>query len=221
MAHGIRSSFLGIAFLAAGMAGLFWMGSGVASAADKQAPSRSGVSARPATSQTVATAPPSASSRGKRPTASSSTSSAPETPPVPMPKETTLTEDPKANVIALQREKLELLRQREDLLRRAMAANQATQAQVDDASLDALRLEVELQDRPPLRLIAMEKIVEIRKRIEDEAESALSTKQPKGNDARNVVAAHGRYVQARLRRINAQIDLEQERAAQGLPSKSQ
>mgnify|MGYP000858752123 CR=1 FL=1 len=198
MAYGYHKALLSGLVLAGGLMGVVWGGFQAAVAADPR------YRGKPTT--------PSAVQSGKRP--ATPTVAAPETPPLPMPKETVLGEDPRANINSLKREKLEILRQREDLLRRALAAGQATQNQVDDATMDALRMELELQDRAHLRIIALEKIVEIRKRFEEDAETELNTKQPKGNDARNVVSAHGRYVQARLRRINAQMDLEQERAAQ-------
>jgi len=165
----------------------------------------------PPTTSAAASSTAAAPARGKRPTTTTTTT--PEPPAAPMPKETELGEDHQANIAALQREKFEMLRYREDQLRRAYAAGQASQNQYDKAALPALRAELELQDRAPLRIIAMEKIVEILKRFEKEAEADLG-KPVKGNSLDKQIKEANEYTRARIERINAQLDLERERAAQ-------
>jgi len=136
----------------------------------------------------------------------------PTEPETPLPKDTVLGEDHEKNIQAMQFEKLGLLRHRVAVLTRAMAAGQATQQQVDHATIDELRMELDLQTRPHLRVAAMEKLVELLKRFEDEAKQRVMTPK-KSNDASAALSAHGRYISARLARINAQMSLEREKMA--------
>ena len=137
---------------------------------------------------------------------------APAEPEGTVPKDTVLGEDHEKNIQALQHEKLDVVRQRVELLTRAAAAGQATQNQVDQATLEELRLELEIQDRPHLRVIALKQIITILQHFEDDAKSH-ATYPAKPNDINAMISAHGKYVSARLARIGAQISLEKEKLA--------
>ena len=137
-------------------------------------------------------------------------------PAVPAPKETELGEDHEKNIKALQQEKLDVIRQRVALLKRAFSTGQITQRQLDQAMLEELRTQLEFLDQPHMRVLALEQIVTLLQRAEEEAKESMSTPgkpSAKGNDISQAATAHGRYVNARLARINAQISLERERLA--------
>ena len=127
-----------------------------------------------------------------------------------VPQDAVLGEDHEKNIQALQREKLDIVRQRLELLTRACAAGYATQNQVDQAKLDELRSELELQDRPHLRIIALKQIVTLLQRFEDDAKQHAAYPS-KPNDVSAMLSAQGKYVGARLGRIQAQITLEKEK----------
>jgi hypothetical protein len=131
-------------------------------------------------------------------------------PETPEPKDTVkLTDDHEANIQALQRERLETLRKREEIIRQEAAKGNATQREIDRAAIDNLRAELDFQDRPHLRIMAWEKLVAALKRQEDEADKNFEKARLK--DAASAIAAYDRYVGARVSRIRAQIDLEKER----------
>lgn len=130
-----------------------------------------------------------------------------------LPAEATLGDDHQQNIEALQRERLEVLRHRLDVLTRAFSMGRATERQVDQATLEQLQAELEVQDRPHLRVQALTKVVEIRQKFEDEAKQRLSAPAKPG-DINAMVAAHGRYISARLARIHSQVSLEREQLGQ-------
>lgn len=129
-------------------------------------------------------------------------------------------DDREANVLALQRERLGVIRHRTELIRKAFAAGHASQHQLEHAELELIRAELELQNRPHLRVEACEKLFQYYKRGEEEAEKEVLKLVP--GDARAAMATQARYTQARLARINAQINLEREKQAfdEGKPRKT-
>lgn len=129
-------------------------------------------------------------------------------------KEAVLTDDHSANVDALQKQKYELLHLHTELLKRAMTAGQASQREVDRAALDEIRMELEMQERPHLRIAAIERQIEILKRIESEAEKDASLPQKK---ASGMVSSYGKVIGAKITRINAQLNLEREYIALNNP----
>jgi len=120
--------------------------------------------------------------------------------------------DPNANIAALKKEKLETVQMREEFLRSASQAGKAKQSQLDHITLDLLNAQLELIEKPSLRIETREKIITILKRQEAQAEQDL-IKVQRSSDIDGLVGAHGKATVARLRRINAQLDLERERAA--------
>jgi len=130
------------------------------------------------------------------------------------PQDTLLGEDHQKNLETLQQERLETLRQRLELLTRAFSVNRATEDQVDHATLEQLQAELDVQDRPHLRVQTLKKIVTLRQKFEDLAKQRGTNKAAKTGDPSAIVSAHGRYVGARLARINAQMALERELLAQ-------
>jgi hypothetical protein len=126
------------------------------------------------------------------------------------PQDTVLGDDHQKNIEALQRERLETLRQRVELLTRAYSVGRATEDQLDHATLEQLQTELDIQDRPHLRIQALKKIVELRQKLEQSAKDRASTPPAKASDVNAFVSAHGRYVNARLARIGAQMNLERE-----------
>ena len=132
---------------------------------------------------------------------------------IPAVKEAVIGDDLDQNIKALQQEKLDLIRQRVALLNRASASGQITQQQLDQAMLEQLHQELEVIDRPQLRVIALEQIVAIVTRFEEEAKKSMTPTGKKASDVGHAASLHGRYVSARLRRIDAQIRLEKEKLA--------
>ncbi len=130
-----------------------------------------------------------------------------------LPQDSVLGDDHQKNLEALQREKLEALRNRLEMLTRAMSVGRATQGQLDHATIEQLQAELELQDRPHLRIQTMKRIVELRQKIEEEAKQGLNTPRGKPGDVNAWLGAHGRYTSAKLARINAQMALEREQIA--------
>lgn len=128
------------------------------------------------------------------------------------PKEAELGEDHEKNIKALQQEKLDLIRQRVALLNQAFSAGQITQRQLDQAMLEELRMQLDFLDQPHMRIMVLEQIVTLLRRAEDEAKETASS-PPKSGDINRAASAHGKYVSARIARINAQIGLEKERLA--------
>jgi predicted metal-dependent hydrolase len=127
------------------------------------------------------------------------------------PQDTVLGDDHQKNLETLQKEKLETLRQRVDLLTRGYSLGRVSEDQLDHATLEQLQAELETLDRPHLRIEALKKIVTLRQKFEDAAKLRVSN--PAGKAAADVnafVSAHGRYIGARLARINAQMNLERE-----------
>ena len=127
-----------------------------------------------------------------------------------LPQESTLGEDHQKNIEALQREKLDVLRNRVEMLTRAMSVGRSSQAQLDHATLDQLQAELDLQDRPHLRIQTLKKIIELRQKIEEEAKQGAATPRGKPGDVNAWLASHGRYTSAKLARINSQLALERE-----------
>lgn len=147
--------------------------------------------------------------RGKGTTRQDPTQNRPEA----IPKdEYTSSGDPDANITKLTKEKLELLREREEKIRTAMQAGKAKLPEFDDATLDVLRAELEVLEKPSLRIAAHEKIVAILKRHEQDAFDSGAAKM-RSTDQSGLVSAYSRYVHAKLRRINAELALEKERSA--------
>jgi hypothetical protein len=130
-----------------------------------------------------------------------------------LPQESVLGEDHQKNIEALQREKIEALRNRVDMLTRGASLGRVTPNQLDHATLDQLQAELEVQDRPHLRIQTLKKIIELRQKIEEEAKQGASTPRGKPGDVGPWLAAHGRYTSAKLARINAQLALEREQIA--------
>ena len=135
---------------------------------------------------------------------------APE-PGVPTPKETELGDDHEKNIKALQQEKLDLIRQRVALLNQAFATGQINQRQLDQAMLEELRMQLDFLDQTHMRVMVLEQIVTLLRRAEDEAKDNASSPGKKTSDVSHAASAHGRYVSARIARINAQIGLEKEK----------
>jgi len=130
-----------------------------------------------------------------------------------LPQESALGEDHQKNLEALQREKLEALRSRLEVLTRAMAVGRARPGQVDHATIEQLQVELEIQDRPHLRIQTLKRIVELRQKIEADAKQGMSSPRGKPGDLNPWLAAHNRYTSAKLARINAQMALEREQIA--------
>lgn len=131
-----------------------------------------------------------------------------------LPADSVMGEDHQKNLATLLNEKLETLRNRLDILTRAMAVGKATQNQVDHATIEQLQAELESLDRPHLRIQTLKKIVEVRQKIEEEAKQSSSTPRGRPGDPSAWLAAHSRYTSTKLARINAQIALEREQLAQ-------
>jgi len=122
-----------------------------------------------------------------------------------------LGKDHDANIKALQEKKLEILHERQNVMEEANKYGKASQNQMDQATLDALRFELELQDRPHVRIGILEQMLTILQRFETDAEEAFTRAR---TDPNAVVGAHGRYTHARITRLNSQISLEKEKIAQ-------
>lgn len=130
-----------------------------------------------------------------------------------LPQESVLGEDHQKNIDALQREKLEALRNRVDMLTRAASVTRLAPGQLDRATLDQLQAELEVQDRPHLRIQTWKRIIELRQKFEEEAKQGIAMPRGKPADPNSWLAAHGRYTSAKLARINAQLALEREQVA--------
>lgn len=130
------------------------------------------------------------------------------------PQDAVLGDDHEKNLAALQRERLETLRQRVELLTRGYSVGRVSEDQLDHATLEQLQAELETLDRPHLRIQSLKKIVALRQKFEEAAKQRVSTPSAKGGDVNAFVSAHGRYVGARLARISAQMSLERELLAQ-------
>ena len=120
--------------------------------------------------------------------------------------------DPDDNIMSLLKEKLETLRQREELVRKGFAAGKQTQQQVDSATLQVLDAELGVLDKPSLRIATLEKIVAIRIRQEKEAEQEGAGKA-RPNDYNALLSAHGGYIRIKIGRIDAELGLERERSS--------
>jgi hypothetical protein len=130
-----------------------------------------------------------------------------------LPQDSVLGDDHQKNLEALQREKLEALRSRLQMLTRAMSVGRATQGQLDHATIEQLQAELEIQDRPHLRIQTMKQIIELRQKVEEEAKQGMNAPRGKPGDVNAWLAAHSRYTSAKLARINAQMALEREQIA--------
>lgn len=142
-----------------------------------------------------------------------------------LPDDSVLGENHLKNLETLQREKAETLRHRLEVLTKAFSVGRASQSQLDHAMLDQLYAELDTQDQPALRIPTLKKIIVLRQKIEEEAKQAASSMPAKPSDINPWLSAHGRYVNAKLGRINAQMLLEREQlaeeAAKTDPSKSE
>jgi len=130
------------------------------------------------------------------------------------PEDSVLGEDHLKNIQALQREKLDTLRHRLEVLTRAFSVGRATQSQLDHAMIDQLQAELDTQDQPSLRIPTLKKIILLRQKIEEEAKQNARGVPTKPSDVNPWLSAHGRYVNAKLGRINAQMMLEREQRAE-------
>lgn len=124
--------------------------------------------------------------------------------------------DPDDNIMTLLKERLETLRQREDYVRKGYAAGKQTQHDVDRASLAVLWAQLDVLDKPSLRIATLEKMVAIHIRQEKEVQQESAAKLRPSNDVNSInafLSAQGNYSRAKIDRIDAQLRLERERSA--------
>jgi hypothetical protein len=129
------------------------------------------------------------------------------------PTDSLLGDDHQKNLEMLQREKLEAVRGRVEILTRAMQMGKATQTQLDHATLEQLQAELDTLDRPAQRVQTWKKIIELRQKFEEEAKQGLAAPRGKPGDPTAWLNAHARYTSTKLARINAQMALEREQLA--------